>query len=87
MARMRQKILELVVCLILEPLIASLLKLVGCNGAWWSLAVTSRKVWFDGAFLWRERPPRVKPIAEMSFRITLAVPTKVWVLRQTVSSV
>jgi len=79
MARMRQKILELVVCLTREPLIDSLLKLVGCNGAWWSLAVTSRKVWFDGAFLWRERPTRVKPIAEMSFRNALAVPTRGWV--------
>jgi hypothetical protein len=43
MARMRQKILDLVVCLIREPLIDSLLKLVGPNGVWWSLAVTSRK--------------------------------------------
>src|ERR1700690_1602748 len=38
-----------------------------------------RKRWFDGAFLWRERPTRVKPFAEMSFRNALAVPTKGWV--------
>jgi hypothetical protein len=34
--------------------------------------------WFDGALLRRQRPLRVKPIAEMSFRNALALQTKGW---------
>jgi hypothetical protein len=36
--------------------------------------------WFDGALLRRERPPSVRPNAEMSFRSAKDVPSKVRVI-------